>query len=154
MTSGFYREDWPVIYKDKILWVAEGIIYVYDVKEKTTVPFFEGTQPLTNFYALIAYDGRYLVYASLSDLNSYDVRVYDLNKKEDIAVTDRLGSQMPTDFDNDIMLYIDGYACGKLFAYDLRNGNEKLLIDTSCGAKISDNTVVSIYGSALLYSRN
>src|SRR3989338_6191298 len=63
LTSGFYREDWPAIYKDKILWVAEGIIYVYDVKEKTTIPFFEGTQPLSNFYGLTGYDGRYLAYS-------------------------------------------------------------------------------------------
>lgn len=53
LTSGFYREDWPAIYKDKILWVAEGIIYVYDVKEKTTSSFFEGTQPLTNFFVCL-----------------------------------------------------------------------------------------------------
>ena len=97
LTSGFYREDWPAIYKDKILWVAEGIIYVYNVNEKTTSPFFEGTQPLTNFYALIAYDGRYLVYNSYDNV-SYNVNIYDTKKNKNIPVTEGVGSRGATYF--------------------------------------------------------
>lgn len=147
LTSGFYREDWPAIYKDKILWVAEGIIYVYDVKEKTTSPFFEGTQPLANFYALIAYDGRYIIYNQYDGI-SYNVSAYDTKKRKDIPITSGAGSHSATDYDNKTVVYIDGYACGKLFVYNLKKGNKKLISENACGsAKISKDVVVWTYGS-------
>src|SRR3990167_3141619 len=118
LTAGFYREDWPAIYKDKILWVAEGIIYVYDVKEKTTAPFFESTQPLTNFYSLIAYDGRYIIYNQYDGI-SYNVSAYDTKKSKDIPITSGTGSHSVTGYDNKTVVYIDGGACGKLYAYDI-----------------------------------
>lgn len=147
LTFGFYREDWPAIYKDKILWVAEGIIYVYDVKEKTTSPFFEGTQPLINFYALIAYDGRYIIYTQY-DGTSYNVSAYDTEKMKDIPITNGIGSRLATDYDNKTVVYIDGGACGELYAYDIVREEAKLVTENACGsAKISKGVVVWAYGS-------
>ena len=37
LTSGFYREDWPVIHKDTILWIDSrdgGTVYAYNIKEQ------------------------------------------------------------------------------------------------------------------------
>src|SRR3990167_8400578 len=131
LTSGFYREDWPAIYRDKILWVAEGIIYVYDVKEKTTAPFFEGTQPLANFFALIAYDGRYIIYNQYDGI-SYNVSAYDTKKGIDIPITSGTGSHFATDYDNKTVVYIDGGACGKLYAFDIVREEAKLVAENAC----------------------
>ena len=147
LTAGFYREDWPAIYKDKILWVAEGIIYVYDVKEKTTAPFFEGTQPLVNFFALIAYDGRYIIYNQYDGI-SYNVSAYDTKKGEDIPITNGVGSHWATDYDNKTVVYIDGGACGELYAYDIAREEANLVTENACGsAKISKDIVVWTYGN-------
>jgi len=148
LTAGFYREDWPAIYKDKILWVAEGIIYVYDVKEKTTAPFFEGTQPLVNFFALIAYDGRYIIYNQYDGI-SYNVSAYDTKKGEDIPITNGVGSHWATDYDNKTVVYIDGGACGELYAYDIAREEANLVTENACGsAKISGNIIVWNYAAA------
>lgn len=147
LTSGFYREDWAVINKDKILWVAEGIIYVYDVKEKTTSPFFEGTQPLTNFYALIAYDGRYIIYNQYDGI-SYNISAYDTKEWRDIPITSGIGSHFATDYDNKTVVYIDGGACGKIYAYDIAQEEANLVTENACGsAKISKDIVVWTYGN-------
>ncbi len=147
LTSGFYREDWPAIYKDKILWVAEGIIYIHDVKEKTTSPFFEGTQPLTNFYALIAYDGRYIIYNQYDGV-SYNASVYDTKKRKDIPITSGAGSHWATDYDNKTVAYIDGGVCGKLYAYDIVREKANLVTENACGsAKISKDIIVWTFGS-------
>lgn len=151
LTFGFYREDWPVIHKDTILWVDPrdgGTVYAYNIKEQREFPFFPEGLPLKNLYGLVGFDGRYIVYISLSDSNSYDARLYDVLKGEDIAITDELGSQFASDFDKDTIVYIDGDACGKLFAYDLKSKNKKVLTETICGqAKISKDIVVWPYGS-------
>ena len=147
LTSGFYREDWAAINKDKILWVAEGIIYIYDDKEKTTSSFFEGTQPLTNFYALIAYDGRYIIYNQYDGI-SYNVSAYDTKKGIDIPITSGTGSHFATDYDNKTVVYIDGGACGKLYAFDIVREEAKLVAENACGsAKISKDIVVWTYGN-------
>ena len=151
LTSGFYREDWPVIHKDTILWIDSrdgGTVYAYNIKEQREFPFFPAGLPLKNLYGLVGYDGRHIVYISLSDTNSYDARLYDVLKGEDVAITDEPGSQFASDFDKDTIVYIDGGACGKLFTYDLRSKNKKLLTETVCGqAKISKDVVVWTYGS-------
>lgn len=151
LTFGFFREDWPVIHEDTILWVDPrdgGTVYAYDIKEQKEFPFFPAGLPLKNLYGLVGYDGRHIVYISLSDTNSYDARIYDVLKGEDIAITDEPGSQGASDFDKDTVVYIDGGACGKLFAYNLKKGNKKLISETACGqAKISKDVIIWIYGS-------
>src|SRR3989344_4043233 len=114
LTSGFYREDWPVIHKDTILWIDSrdgGTVYAYNMKEQREFSFFPAGLPLKNLYGLVGYDGRYIVYISLTETNSYDARLYDVLKGKDIAITDETGSQFVSDFDKDTMVYIDGYAC-------------------------------------------
>lgn len=151
LTSGFYREDWPVIHNNTILWIDSrdgGTVYAYNIKEQREFPFFPEGLPLKNLYGLVGYDGRYIVYISASDTNSYDARLYDVLKREDIAITDEPGSQAASDFYKDTIVYIDGNACGKLFSYDFKNKNKKLLTENACGqAKISKDIVVWVYGS-------
>ena len=140
-----------MIHKDTILWIDSrdgGTVYAYNIKEQREFPFFPEGLPLKNLYGLVGYDGRYIVYISISDTNSYDVRTYDVLKGEDIAITDEPGSQGASGFNKNTIVYIDGYACGKLFAYNLKDDNKKLISETACGqAKVSKNVVVWTYGS-------
>src|SRR3989344_1870029 len=126
-------EKWTTIYKDSIYWLdPNGLIRGYDTKNKTEALLFEGEQPFTGFLGLVAYDGRYIVYNRFEDVVS-NVNVYDTLKKENISVTEGNGSRWATDYDNNTVVYIDGGACGKLYAYSLQNNNSKLINDSVCG---------------------
>lgn len=153
LTYGFYREDWPVIHKNIILWIDSrdgGTVYAYDMKEQKEFPFFPEGLPLQNLYGLVGYDGRYIVYTSISETNSYDARFYDVLKGEDKAITDESGSQFASDFDKDTIVYIDGGACGKLYTFDLKSNNKRLVTEAVCGqAKISKDVVVWTYGNSI-----
>jgi len=141
LTYSGYREDWPVIYKDKVLWIAEGIVDTYDIEKKITYPFFEGEQPLTNLFALIGYDGRYIAYNRYDGI-SYNVTAYDIENNENILVTDNVGSRWATDFDGKTIVYIDGGAVGDLYTYDLNNKRKTLIAHLAAVPHISRNYIV------------
>lgn len=149
LTFSDSREDWPMIHKDSVYWLdPRGGIWGYDFNEQTEFRLFEGDFPLTNFFAPIGIDDNYLIYISFSEDKSYDVRAYDFNKEKDIAVTDAAGSQTVTDYDNNTLVYIDGYACGKLYTYDLKKEETTFITNDSCGpARISNNIVVWGYAA-------
>lgn len=88
------------------------------MKSKTEALFLD-TNTLPDLYALINLDGRYVIYNRLTNVNGYDVSVYDTLLQKVINVTDELGTQFATGYDNEILVYIDGYACGKIYAYNL-----------------------------------
>jgi hypothetical protein len=82
LTSGPQREDWPVINNNKILWIdSNGDVKGWDIKKKIEDSFFGDQHPLSDLFGLVGYDGRYLVYNKYTDANSYDVSIYDVNKK-------------------------------------------------------------------------
>lgn len=135
-------EKWAIIHKDIIYWITpQGIIMAYDTKTKIEYPFFKNEQPLTNLYSIVAYDGRYLVYNRYDDI-SYNVSVYDTLTKKNINITDGIGSRWATDFDDKVVVYIDGGACGKLYAYNILTEEKKLITEQVCGnANISKNVI-------------
>ena len=107
LTFGFYREDWPVIYKDKILWLDEGVVKGYNFELNEYFNLFPGDQPLETIYGLAGYDGRYLVYIRADNENLFDVAAYDIEEEKDMKITDSLGSQWPTDYDNKTIPFKD-----------------------------------------------
>lgn len=151
VTSSGQREDWAVIDKDTILWIDPrdgGTVYAYNAKEKREYPFFPNGLPIPNLFGLVQYDGRYLAYNRITDQNAYDVGIYDTRRKQDIPITNEAGSQTATDFDQGTVVYIDGYACGKLYAYDMRRKRKTLITETACGSvRISESTVVWGYAA-------
>jgi len=156
LTFGFYREDWPVIHKDTVLWLDEGVVRGYDFKYEKYFNLFEGVQPLSDLYGLVGYDSRFLVYNRLTPNKSLDVSFYDMNNNIEYFVTDEPGSQSAIDYDdNGTLLYIDGGACGKLYVFNIINGKNKLITNNACYGKISDNTVVFEYaGKVYGYNLN
>ncbi|KKQ43431.1 MAG: hypothetical protein US60_C0002G0039 [Microgenomates group bacterium GW2011_GWC1_37_8] len=149
LTFGFYREDWPVIYKDKILWLDEGIVKGYNFTEQNWFTLFEGEQPLADLYGLVGFDGRYVAYINATDENSFDVNAYDLEEGKNIVITDKSGTQWATDYDQKTVIYIDGAPCGNLIAYNLSNKNSMLITEHACYAKISGNNIVWAYGNSI-----
>lgn len=112
------------------------------MKSKTEALFLD-TNTLPDLYALINLDGRYVIYNRLTNVNGYDVSVYDTLLQKVINVTDELGTQFATGYDNEILVYIDGYACGKIYAYNLNDKTKTLVSNNGCGpAKISNKIVV------------
>src|SRR5258708_6672987 len=139
LTYGFQREDWPVIYKDTVYWLAEGIINGYNLKSQTYTSLFQGVQPLTNLYAPIGFDGRYLVYESYDNV-SYNVRLYDLNNKKDIAVTNGPGSWGASDFDGNNITYTSD--TGNLYIYNINKNQSTFITSGAYVPRISGNHVV------------
>lgn len=142
LTSGFYREDWPIIYDHKVYWTdPRGGVYGYDFVENSEFLLIESST-LTNFYAAIDYDGRYLIYNSYDGI-SYNVNVYDFEQNLNIPVTEGVGSKWATDYDDKVIVYVDGGACGKLYAYYLLTEERKLITEQVCGtANISRRYIV------------
>lgn len=139
-----YSEKWFTIYKDTVYWLDayKGIIYGYNFTEQKNTPLFENQPVLPNLFSIVAYDGRYLVYNSYDDV-SYNVNAYDMKENKNIFVTEGVGSRWAYDFDNNTVVYLDGGACGKLFAYHLFTKENVLINELACGgANISNDMVV------------
>lgn len=149
LTSGFYREDWPMIHKDIIYWSDSVEIKGYDLKKNQELILAKvGEELPADFFAPTAYDGRYLVYNTYSEAKGYNIQAYDFNRKQDIIVTDEVGSNTATDYDNNTIVYIEGGACGKLHAFDMNLKEDTLVTETACGpAKISGNIIVWNYAA-------
>src|SRR3989344_5668172 len=150
LTSSGNREDWPMIYKNTVYWSdGFGEIHGYDFKTtQESLLAKVGDQLPADFFAPAAYDGRYLVYNTYTEARGYNVHAYDMKRKKDIAITDEVGSNTATDYDEDTVVYIEGGACGKLHAYDLKRRRDTLITETACGpAKISGNIVVWGYAA-------
>ncbi|HCM37214.1 TPA: hypothetical protein DIS61_01015 [Patescibacteria group bacterium] len=150
LTSSGNREDWPMIYKNTVYWSdGFGEIHGYDFKTtQESLLAKVGDQLPADFFAPTAYDGRYLVYNTYTEARGYNVHAYDMKRKKDIAITDEVGSNTATDYDEDTVVYIEGGACGKLHAYDLKRRRDTLITETACGpAKISGNIVVWGYAA-------
>lgn len=135
-------EKWTTIYKNNIYWLnPQGIIMGFDTIQKKEFPLFEKDQPLKDLFAIISYDGRYLVYNRYDNI-SYNVSVYDTVKKVNLDVTDGTGSRWATDFDNNTIVYIDGGGYGDLYTYNIKNKNRTLIAHNAAVPKISGKYIV------------
>lgn len=142
-----YSEKFFTIHKDIVYWLdsSNGIIYGYDFSKQKNSPLFENQPVLPNLYSIVAYDGRYLVY-NIYDNVSYNINVYDIKKDKVIAITEGSGSRIATDYEERILVYIDGGACGKLYTYNIVTSERKLISEEVCGtANISERFIVWSY---------
>ena len=150
LTFSGQREDWPMIYKDRVYWSESTEIRGYNFKNNQYLLLATvGEELHSDFFAPIAYDGRYLIYDTYTLENNYDVHAYDFIKNQDIAVTEDLDSNTTNDYDNNTIVYIKGGACGSLHAFDLNIKEDALITETACGpAKISGNIIVWNYAAS------
>lgn len=139
-----YSEKWFTIYKKTVYWLDayEGIIYGYNFTKQKNFPLFKNQPVLPNLFSIVAFDGRYLVYNTYDNV-SYNVNVYDKKKNKNITVTEGAGSRWATDYENKVIVYRDGGACGKLYAYNLITSKHKLITAQMCGnTNISQRFIV------------
>lgn len=143
VTATSQTEKWNTIYKNNIYWLdSSGIIKGFNTKKNVEFNLLDSEQPLEDIFAIVAYDGRYVVYNRYDNI-SYNVSVYDTKDKQVINVAEGEGSRWATDYDNKTIVYVDGGACGKLYSYNLQKKVNKLISETVCGnARISKNKIV------------
>ncbi len=154
ITTDGSQQSGPRIYKNLVYWTdwrggeeTSLDIYGYDLDEEREFPVLvkEGQQWLAGF------NRRWLVYNEyfgVEDLNSYDVRVKNLRTGQDLVIAGGEGSQSAEDLYRNTVVYIEGGACGKLFAYDLRRQQRKLLTEEACSpVRMWMDTVVWAYGA-------
>ncbi len=68
---------------------------------------------------------------------------YDTLRKKDIVVTNEVGSRWATDYDEKVITYIEGGACGKLYSYNIRTEKHLLISEQVCGpARISKHIII------------
>ncbi|MDO8657507.1 MAG: hypothetical protein Q7K55_02105 [Candidatus Levybacteria bacterium] len=144
LTSGFYREDWPMIYKDTVYWSTGAEIYGLNIKNNESVLLTQvGLGLPSDYFAPTAYDGRFLIYNTYTVERGYNVEAYDFVKNNIIKITDEVGSNTATDYDQNIVAYVKGGACGSLYAYDLIKKTNILVTNAVCGpARISKKIIV------------
>lgn len=140
LTSGFYREDWPVVHKNLVLWVDSrpGGVYGYDTVSNIEFPFFGENRPPSDLYGLIGFDGKYLVYVSQNE-GIFDIKTYNRETKEIILLPDRHVSRGSADFDGKTIVFIEGgnASGGDLYAFNIHNKKEKFITQNAQGPKVS-----------------
>src|SRR3989344_2858051 len=147
LTYSYYREDWPIIYDNKVYWTdSRGGVYGYGFAANTEFLLIDSSV-LTDFFAAIGYDGRFLVYNTYDGV-FYNVKAYDFEQYKIITVTEGIGSNVASDLDDKVVTYIDGGACGKLYAYDLLSGERKLITEQVCNTANIDHRFI-VWGYAV-----
>lgn len=139
-----YSEKFFAIYNKMVYWLdsTSGIIYGYNFTKQKNSPLFKNQPELPNLFSINAYDGRYLVWDSYDNISS-NVNVYDTKKNKNIAVTEGIGSRRTADYENKLLLYIEGGGCGKLYTYNLITSERKLITEQVCNtANISERFIV------------
>jgi hypothetical protein len=142
LTFNGNRDDWPVIYKDNVYWLdARGGVYGYNFTTHSEFPFITDMSIFQNFYGLVGYNGRYIVYDSYDNIN-YNVRIYDTQNNIDFPVSNSPISRYATDFDNNKIAYIEGGGYGDLYIYDINKKNSAFIAHDAAVPRISVNKVV------------
>jgi len=140
ITSDGSQQSSPLIYPFHLAFNNLGDIWGYDHILKQNYPILEkpGLQYLTGLYQNL------LVYEDVDDVTqSSDVRLYNMDTREDILVAGGLGSQGAGVTNGKVVVYIDGGACGPLYSYNIASRSTTKIVDLTCTpVRISGNIVV------------
>jgi hypothetical protein len=119
---------------------SQGIdIWGYDLTTKTNFPIIEkaGTQFLDGLHDDL------VVYEDFDEgTHTYKIHLYNRSTGEDTLVTPGSASYGSGGTDGTDVVYIDGYACGKLMVYHIKSGLTEQLSGSACTPKISSHNVV------------
>lgn len=148
ITSEGSQQNGPKIFQDEVIWTdwrnntTSLDVYKYNLKTKTVEPLIvkNGQQ------VAVGLDRRYVIYNEYfdaSDPKNSDIWAYDRRKDMHIQITDQDGSQQAEDYHRGKLVYIDGGACGTLYAYNLIRHELTHISDEACSpARIYNNFVV------------
>ena len=136
-TEGSQQKD-AFVFKDYIAYDSQSDIWIYNLETKQDYPVIqkEGEQYITDF------QGNLIVYQDIAPgQGNGDIRTYNVRNGKDALIIGELNSYSSGATNGDYVVYLDGGACGSLYAYRIRRAETQHIIDNVCTPRISDNIV-------------
>lgn len=145
ITSNGSQQSSPLINRNLVVYTnfggSKGIdIWGYNTRTEENFPIIEkdGEQFLTGFH------GNFIVYEN-TDVGSItpDVRLYHLRNGRDTLVAGGAGAQTSGVTNGEVVVYINGGACGSLHVYDIEEKTTEQIFNLTCHpVRIWDDIVV------------
>lgn len=136
-TDGSQQKD-AFVYKDLIAYDSLSDIWGYNLDTQENFPIVEkdGQQYITDLYKNL------IVYIDIPPSSTLeDIRMYNIKTGKDTLIIGEPNSYSSGGTNGDYVLYLDGGACGNLYAYHIRRNQTQHIVDNVCSPKISDNIV-------------
>lgn len=136
-TDGSQQKD-AFVYKYLIAYDSLSDIWGYNLDTKENFPIIQkdGQQYITQLYKNL------IVYQDIPpDSGNGDIRIYNVKTGKDTLIIGEPNSYSSGGTNGDYVIYLDGGACGSLYAYHLRKNQTQHIVDNVCSPKISDDIV-------------
>ena len=136
-TDGSQQKD-AFVYKDLIAYDSLSDIWGYNLDTRENFPIIEkeGEQYITDLY------NNLIVYQDIPPASTTgDIRLYNVKTGQDVLIIDGPNSYSSGGTNGDYVIYLDGGACGSLYAYQIRKNHTEHIVDNVCSPKITDNIV-------------
>jgi len=136
-TDGSQQKD-AFVYKDLIAYDSLSNIWGYNLETQENFPIVQrdGQQYITHLYK------NFVVYQDIPpDSDSGDIRLYNVKTGKDTLIIGEPNSYSSGGTNGDYVIYLDGGACGSLYAYHLHKNQTQHIVDNVCSPKISDDIV-------------
>lgn len=136
-TDGSQQKD-AFVYKDLIVYDSLSDIWGYNLETQENFPIIQkdGQQYITDFY------NNFIVYQDIPpDSGNEDIRLYNIKNGKDTLIIGEPNSYSSGGTNGEYVIYLQGGACGSLYAYHIRKNQTQHIVDNVCSPKISDNIV-------------
>lgn len=136
-TDGSQQKD-AFVYKDLVAYDSLSDIWGYNLETKENFPLIQkdGQQYITHLYKnLVVYQD-----IPLGSIDG-DIRIYNVKTGMDTLIIGGPNSYSSGGTNGNYVIYLDGGACGSLYAYNIHKKQTEHLIDNVCTPKISDDIV-------------
>jgi len=137
-----YSEKYFTINGNFIYWLdSQNGIYKFNPTTKTNDLFIPVDQLPQDFFALKAYDGKYLVYDTYNLTDGYKTFVWDLDTDNKTVLPGESNSFTSYDLDQGNIVYLDNDGgTGDIYVYNIDSKTKKY-IDRGAAPRISGNYI-------------
>lgn len=136
-TDGSQQKD-AFVFKNLIVYDSLSDIWEYNLETKENLPIIQkdGQQYITDLYNNI------IIYQDIPpDSSDGDIRVYNITNGIDNLIIGEPNSYSSGGTNGNYVIYLEGGACGTLYAYHLQSNQTEHITDNVCTPKISDDIV-------------
>ncbi len=136
-TDGSQQKD-AFVYKDLIVYDSLSDIWGYNLDTKENFPIIQkdGEQYITDLY------NNLIVYQDIPPGSTTGIiKLYNVKTSKDTLIIGDPNSYSSGGTNGDYVIYLDGGACGSLYAYHIRKNQTQHIVDNVCSPKITDNIV-------------
>src|SRR3989344_7321996 len=136
-TDGSQQKD-AFVYKDLIAYDSLSDIWGYNRETHENYPIIQrdGQQYITDLYNSL------IVYQEIPpDSGNGDIRLFNIKTGQDSLIIGEPNSYSSGGTNGEYVIYLDGGACGSLYALHMRRNKTEHIVDNVCSPKISDNVV-------------